>query len=146
MPSGAGGGGQVPGPSQVLQDARFDTSDRHYLFRAAVDALAGRLNSSDGFSGGLVVPDLSPQTFATPLMVLNAASLSVRGQTDVPGTRAELLAALVMHEDNHWNGTVSGLDTDATLRRGVGLASRGRLRERGRGSAPAPAGPGRCLR
>jgi hypothetical protein len=93
----------------VLGKLPLEEKERAELFEAAAGAFARR--------NGATTPALpaalheSP-AFASPLLVVLAAYLSVHGDEAPPSTREELLRAVLLHEERYWRSSSGGLFVD----------------------------------
>ena len=111
---------------QVLDDQPLLPDERAALFSETAAAFAARHVAGDSTQPNLPNPPaaLSAPAFATPLLVVTAAYLTVHGERNLPLTREGLLAELNRHEDHYWQSTATGLDLDIDLRaRIVALAT-----------------------
>jgi len=104
---------------QILNERPLTPAERAALFTAAAIAFAD-WDHSDLPAETLPIPDppwtLEQPAFATPLLVVTAAYLTVHGARDLPTTREGLLEELTGHEDRYWRSTSTTLGLDAALR------------------------------
>ena len=105
---------------QVLDKEPLTPDQRAVLFTATAAAFARREQPNPTRAPTVPVPTLDGPTFATPLMVVVAAYLTVHESPKLPTTRQALLDALAEHEDRYWRlaseKAALGLDEDLRAR------------------------------